>query len=248
RDPPLVGRVGEGVDQRDGERVDPRQLRELRADVGVVELADHRAVGGDALVDLDGVLQRGEGLRLGPDDPAREPARHVGTGDLQHLAEALGRDEPDRGALALQDRVGGDGGAVQHLRDVRQGDARLVTDLRDAVAHADGLVGGRGGGLGAPRRPASFLHEQHVGERPADVDAEPIRHVSPWEAARTITARALRMWAVMTAWAQAGSPARTAATISRWWARLRRSDASSYVWKLRRTIGAWIAPASALAI
>ena len=171
-------RVGEGVDQRDGQRVDPAQLRELRADVGVVELADHRAVAGDALVDLDGVLQRGERLRLGPDDPAGEPARHVGAGDLQHLAEALGGDEPDRGALALQDRVGRDGGAVQHLRDVRQRDARRRAHPADAVEHADGLVGRGGGGLGPPGRAGRLLHEQHVGERPADVDAEPISHRS----------------------------------------------------------------------
>ena len=44
-------------------------------------------------------------------------------------------------------------------------------------------------------------------------------------AARTMTARALWMCAVMTARAHVASPARRAATISTWWARLRRSDA-----------------------
>ena len=36
----------------------PAQLRELRADVVLVERADDGAVAGDPLVDLDGVLER----------------------------------------------------------------------------------------------------------------------------------------------------------------------------------------------
>ena len=231
-DAPLVGGVREGVDERDRQCVDPGQCGELGANVGLVQLPDQRAVRGDALVDLDGVLQRGERLRLRPDDPAGEPTRHVGAGDLQHLPEALRGDEPDGGALPLKDRVGGDRRAVQHLRDVRQGDARLLAHPGDTGAYPDGLVRRGRRGLRPPGAPADLLDEEHVGEGPADVDSEPVAHA--WvpsavvqRAARTITARALWMCAVITAAAHAGSRDRTAAAISTWWARLRASDASS---------------------
>ena len=46
----------------------------------------------------------------------------------------------------------------------------------DAVQHADGLVGGGRGGLGPPGGAAALLDQQDVGERAADVDAEPVAH------------------------------------------------------------------------
>ena len=233
-DPLLVRGVGEGVDQRDGQRLDAAagQLLELGPDVGVVERADHRPVAGDPLVDLDGVLQVGQRLGLGPDDPAGQPAGHVGAGDLQDLPEALRGDQADGGALALEDRVGRDRGAVQHLGDLGQLDPRRGADLPDPVEDADRLVGGGRGGLGPPRAAAALLDQQDVGERAPDVDSEPVTHEASSVLGccavvarpRTMTARALERWAVMTACAHAGSPARTAATISRWWPRLRRSD------------------------
>jgi hypothetical protein len=84
-----VRRVGEGVDHahREGLDVPSRQAAQLPADVVLVELADHRPVAGDPLVDLHGVLQRGQRLGLGPDDPAGQPAGDERPGDLQDLPE-----------------------------------------------------------------------------------------------------------------------------------------------------------------
>jgi hypothetical protein len=148
------------------------------AHVVLVELADDGAVAGRALGHLDGVLQRGQRLGLGPDDPAGQPARHEGPGDLQHLAEALRGDQADGGALALQDRVGRHRGAVQHLGDLAQLDPGFRADLADPGQHADGLVGRGGGGLGPPGGAAGLLDQQHVGEGAADVDTEPVGHGS----------------------------------------------------------------------
>ncbi len=172
--------VGEAVDQRHAQRLDPGRLQrcELGADVVHVQGGDHAAVAGDPLVGLDGVLQRRQRFGLGPDDPAGQTAGDEGPGDLQDLPEALRGDESDPGALVLEDRVGRDGGAVQDLADVGQRDVSVAADALYAAQHALGLVGGGGGGLAAPRPSAVGVDEEDVGERATDVDSEPIRHCS----------------------------------------------------------------------
>ncbi len=71
-------------------------------------------------------------------------------------------------ATVVPCRTCGDSGPV---------DAGLLADLVDAVQHPDGLVVGRGGGLGPPGGPGALVDEQHVGEGTADVDPEAIAHV-----------------------------------------------------------------------
>ena len=117
RDPLLVRVVGVGVDERDGERLDAQagQAGQRGAGAVLVEGGHLGPVGTDASDDLDGVLQVGQRLGLRPDDPAGQAAGHEGPGDLQHLAEAVGGHQADPGPLALQDRVGRDSRAVQHL-------------------------------------------------------------------------------------------------------------------------------------
>jgi hypothetical protein len=59
------------------------------------------------------VLESGERLGLGPDDPTRQTARDERTRDLENLAEAVRGDEADASTLALEDRVGRDRRTVQ---------------------------------------------------------------------------------------------------------------------------------------
>ena len=128
---------------------------------------------------LDGVLQVGQRLRLRPDDPAGQAARDEGPGDLQHLAEAAGHHQPDPGALALQDRVRRDRGAVQHVRDLgRARSRRPHRPSRCRRSTPTRLVLRRGRGLGPVGGAGRLVHEQQVGERAADVHAEPIGHAS----------------------------------------------------------------------
>ena len=92
---------------------------------------------------------------------------------LEHVAEVAGRHEGRLGAEPLQDGVRRDGRAVHHLGDaaVRRGRPREPGDRlddgavvarrrREELVHADAPVG---------------LVEDHVGERAADVDADPRR-------------------------------------------------------------------------
>jgi hypothetical protein len=147
-----------------------RQLQLIRpvADPVVADVVGERdrlAVGED----------RGEQGLHGPVVPV-QPAGHERPGDLQYLAEAPGGDQPDPGALALQDRVGRDRGPVQDLGDVGEGDPRRAAHLLDPAQHADGLVVRRGSGLGAVGTARPLIDQQHVGEGAADVDTEPVGH------------------------------------------------------------------------
>ena len=118
-DAPLVRVVREGIDERDGERLDLRvlQFRERIAQRRLVERPHHGAARIHALVGLDGERQRRHRQRLVVDHPAAEAARHVGAGDLQHLAVAFRRHEADFRAGARQHGVGRDGRAVHHVVD-----------------------------------------------------------------------------------------------------------------------------------
>src|SRR5262249_19412915 len=122
------------------------------------------------------VTQRGQRLRLGPDDPPGQAARHERPGDLQYLPEALGGDQPDLRALALQDRVGGHGRAVQQMGDLAALHPGLRADQVDAVPYPGRLVLRRGGRLGPPGRSGLLVDEQHVGEGAADVYPQAIAH------------------------------------------------------------------------
>jgi len=170
--------VGERVDQRHGQRLDPGRAQLPQAGPGrvLVQLAHDRAVAADPLGHLDRVLQRGQRLRLGPDDPPGQTARHERPGDLQYLPEALGGDQPDLRALALQDRVGGHGRAVQQVGDRAAVHPGLRADQVDAVPYPGRLVLRRGGRLGPPGRSGLLVDEQHVGEGAADVYPQAIAH------------------------------------------------------------------------
>ena len=98
-----------------------RRYASLAQQVVLVERRHHVALGADPLDGLDRVLEGGERLGLRPDDPAGQAARHERARHLQHLPVALGHDQADPGALALEHGVGGDGRAVQHLADLRRG-------------------------------------------------------------------------------------------------------------------------------
>ena len=88
---------------------------------GEVGLLLHRAVGAHALVHLDDALV--EHLRL--DDVAGEDLRPRLVADLERVAETLGDEEERALALALEQRIGGDGGAHLDRADARpRGSAR----------------------------------------------------------------------------------------------------------------------------
>ena len=91
------------------------------------------------------------------------------------IAKTLGRDHADLGALALQDRVGGDRGAVREQGDAAE-KRRGVDAFRDSRGFDGGentacRIGGNGWHL-MDHNTSAVIDDDHVGERSADIHAE----------------------------------------------------------------------------
>jgi hypothetical protein len=171
-----------GVHEHDGDRRDA--VAECGVEVAThdreIGRALHRAVGAYALVHFDDTLEQHVGL----DDVAGEDLRPRLVADPERVAETRRGQEERALALALEQRVGGDGGPHLDGRDRRRRD-RFAS--RDSEEVADALHGGVRIGLrivgqklvGDQRavRPAA----DHVRERAAAIDPErPLtRHAGP---------------------------------------------------------------------
>ena len=83
--------------------------------IGRVERALDMALGVDALVHHAAQIALDQRRRLLPGHVVE--ARHAQRADFQHVAEAVGGDQADAGALVLEDGVGGDRRAVAELLD-----------------------------------------------------------------------------------------------------------------------------------
>ena len=141
----LVRGVHVGVDQRDGQRLDARldEVAHDLLDLRLVDRDDDLAARVQALDRLARVGERRRRIGLDHDDPPRERARRLGAGEMEDLAEARRRDQPDARALRLEHRVRRDGGAVEDVLQLVDADARLVADPPHAGEHALGRIMGR---------------------------------------------------------------------------------------------------------
>ncbi len=100
--------------------------------------------------------------------------------DLEDVAEAGGGEQRGGRALALEDGVGGGGGAVQHVAQGPGPGAGEAERFFDAGDEAGRGIVRRGRGLGDPEPAAPLVHEGHVGEGAADVERDGVaRRSSP---------------------------------------------------------------------
>jgi hypothetical protein len=143
RPPRLVLGVGIGVGEEDATASQPCGQQRLRAPrAHGVEIDGLRTCRRPApLGHLQAQIARHHRLEIAAQAPGAGP---VAAAHFQHVAQALGGDDADPRALALQQRVGARGGAVHHGRDAR----KVARPLRDAVEKAARLVGPRGRHLG----------------------------------------------------------------------------------------------------
>ena len=82
-------------------------------------------------------------FRLDPDVGVSQPG-HAVPSDFQDVFESLGYQHPDECALALQNSVGCNGGAVEDAANLRVGHTVGVEYLGDAGDEAPGRVVGSG--------------------------------------------------------------------------------------------------------
>ena len=134
-DPLLVGVIGIGVDQRDGDRFDAvlQQFVDRRLDAVFAKRAQDLAAVVDPLRDLDPVGPRHQRLRLLPRQVVQP--RHSEAPYLQDVAKALGGDEAGLNPALFQERIGGDRGAVDHF--VKIGTGQTVRGKGFAKAFGD---------------------------------------------------------------------------------------------------------------
>ena len=134
----LIVVIGIGVDEHDTDRLAP-QLQQVGCGtahlVGVHRLED-RAIGECPFVDLDRHVAGHDVLEAAPQPPG---VGTVAPTHLQDVTKSLGRDQSCLSTLALQERVGPDGRAVDHRRDPgRAGNCRIDPvdeSLGDVAAH-----------------------------------------------------------------------------------------------------------------
>ncbi len=177
-DPLLMRRVPVAMHADDGDRAEAVAVscRELLSDGLLIQWPDDLTVGADPLIGLDDPRVQ----QLWRGDVPVEDARPVLVGDAQRVPEALGDDQDGRLALALEQRVRGDGGAEAHLVDLIGGQRLAGRDPQQVPDAGDGGVPvGRGVARQQLVRPQRAVRSSRddVGKRPAPVNPEiPARH------------------------------------------------------------------------
>ena len=171
-----MGAVEEGEEVVDGDRLDA-----LVAEVGgggahvvLVEGHEHVAVAVEALVDSAHQVLGHD--RLGRAFLGREGVALEAAARIQDVAEALGGDVSGLGVVAGDDRVGGDGGAVDDELDRRQvglDGFGVLCEPAQALEHAVGRARRRRRGL-QDAHVAVTVHFNEIGEGAADIDAQKI--------------------------------------------------------------------------
>ena len=172
----LVRRIAVAVQQAHRDRLDALRMQRSDQAQHLIRVEPHLdgAVGEHALVQLEAQTARRERGR-----PFHEQIVHVVAvlaPDLDRVAKAARGDQRGAGALAFDQRVGEQGGAVHHVRDRGGGKVGLVENLPDALL--DGLVRllGRGQDLGDAQQRAGLVDHHEVGEGAADVRPDPVAH------------------------------------------------------------------------
>ena len=182
----LVLRVGEGVHEHDGARLDALrgELGDERLEAGGVERGEHLAAGVHPLGGLEASVARDQGVGEA-DLEVVDVVAHLAA-QLEDVAEAARGDERGGGALPLEQRVRDERGGVDRGLDVAAVGARGVQQVspplhhraRGGLGRGQHLVGADGARLG--------VDEDEVGERAADVETEAEAGATGEAVARTL--------------------------------------------------------------
>jgi hypothetical protein len=142
------------------------QARRQDAALGLVQRAQHGAVGQDALVELEAEAALDEGRRLAPEEVVH--VRDAKPAQLEHVPEPGRGDERGRAAAPLEDGVRRDGRAVDDLGD---GAAVVRCERTDGLDDRAVVARWRREQLANEHTPLAAVQD-HVRERAADIDAD----------------------------------------------------------------------------
>ena len=153
-DPPFMRGVGVGMHQADADRADVLLAEDLHggADARFIERPQLRTPKIEPATDFAHKTQRHDAVGFHPKVRIAVALRDRLPGDFENVAKAVGHDQPERVDLALQQRVGRNGGAVRHAGDARRRAADLLQDRANATRQRDPRIGGRAGNLGDGNR------------------------------------------------------------------------------------------------
>ena len=169
---PFVGVVHVGMQQAHGDAFIPRlaQVVGQSLDLGPVQRDQRAAIGVQPFADGVAAIARQQRIgKLQVEIILFEPAFGA---HLDHVAEAFGRDQRRLGPAPFDQRIGGQRGAVDHLRNRRGRDARLFTDPVHAL---DDRILGRGiGGQDLGGKPPLWPLQHQIGEGATDIGPQPV--------------------------------------------------------------------------
>ena len=170
----LVDRVLVGMQEADRERLYPvfHQLANLPSHGVRIERLEHRPVAAHPLRDLAAVAARGQRLWKRQEEIVDVVA--LLRPHLQDVPEAASRQQPEPRAVALDDGVGHEGGAVHDVADVLE----FYSGRRQQIAHprkrTDRGILRRRQALVQVQPALLAVHQDEVGEGTADVEADAI--------------------------------------------------------------------------
>ena len=173
RRPPLVGRIRIGMDEVNDERLAARvaQGGHRVPELVLVERENDPALRVDTLGHVEAQLARNQRLEAAAQPPAARPGAST---ELKGVAEPAGCDQPALRALAFQDRVGGDGGAVHQGLDGPGGSAARVDSRHEAL----GLCAGCARDLCNLESARLAIEGEYIGEGTAYVHTDAISSLS----------------------------------------------------------------------
>ena len=163
--PDLVRGIGVGMGQGDGNGLDPliAEARRRSAHRIFVKSVDDGAVEGGPFRYFEDALRWHRAFRLDPYVRVGQ-AGHAVASDFEDVLEPLGYQHPDGRSLALEDSVGGYGGAVEQAAHLRVGHAAFVQYPGYACYETPRWIIRGGGSLEQPEIAGRKVQKDYVGE------------------------------------------------------------------------------------
>jgi len=166
--------VGIGMQEADADRANAvlAEVARRLAHARLVERTQFVAAEIEPAAGLAHMLQRHEAVGLHPEIGIAVSLGHRLPRDLENVPEARVDQQPERGDLALQQRVGRDRGAVGEADHAVGACASGRQNPGDALHQADRRIGGRARHLGDGGGPGDDVDRNDIGECSAGIDTD----------------------------------------------------------------------------